>query len=51
MTPIFAGLSGFVGLYQITVTVPDVPAGDVLVLAKIGGVQSQDGISIRVAAP
>ncbi len=49
--PNFAGLSGFVGLYQITVTVPDVPPGDVLVLAKIGGVQSQDGISIRVAGP
>ena len=51
VTPIFAGLSGFVGLYQIIVAVPDVPSGDVLVLAKIGGVQSQDGISIRVAGP
>ncbi len=51
VVPAFAGLSGFVGLYQIVVTVPDVPAGDVLVLGKIGGVQTQDGISLRVAVP
>ncbi len=30
---------------------PGLPSGDVLVVAKIGGVRSQDGISIRVAAP
>ena len=49
--PIFAGLSSFVALYQIVVTVPNVPPGDVLVLAKVAGLQSQDGISINVAAP
>ena len=49
--PIFAGLSSFVALYQIVVTVPDVPPGDVLVVAKVAGLQSQDGISINVAAP
>ena len=51
MTPLFAGLSGFVGLYQITVTVPDVPAGDAQLLAKIGGLQTQDDITIRIGAP
>ncbi len=51
VTPLFAGLSGFVGLYQITVTVPDVPAGDAQLLAKIGGLQTQDGITIRIGAP
>ena len=49
--PIFAGLSSFVGVYQIVVTVPDVPAGDVLVVAKVAGLRSQDGISIAVASP
>ena len=50
--PLFAGLSGFVGVYQIVVRVPPgLPSGDVLVAAKIGGVRSQDGISIRVAVP
>ena len=49
--PIFAGLSSFVALYQIVVTVPDVPPGDVLVVAKVAGLQSQDGISINIAAP
>ena len=34
--PIFAGLSSFVALNQIVVTVPDVPPGDVL-----GGSQSR----------
>ena len=51
VTPLFAGLSGFVGLYQITVTVPNLPVGDVQLLAKIGGLQTQDGISIRVGTP
>ncbi len=50
--PLFAGLSGFVGVYQIVVRVPPgLPSGDVLVVAKIGGLRSQDGISIRVAVP
>ena len=50
--PLFAGLSGFVGVYQIVVRVPPgLSSGDVLVAAKIGGVRSQDGISIRVAVP
>ena len=51
VTPLFAGLSGFVGLYQITVTVPDVPAGDAQLLAKIDGLQTQDDITIRIGAP
>ena len=49
--PIFAGLSSFVALNQIVVTVPDVPPGDVLVVAKVAGLQSQAGISINIAAP
>ncbi len=49
--PIFAGLSSFVGVYQIVVTVPDVPAGDVLVVAKVAGLRSQDGISIALTTP
>ena len=50
--PLFAGLSGFVGVYQIVVRVPaGLPSGDVLVAAKIGGLRSQDGISIAMAAP
>ena len=49
---LFAGLSGSVGVYQIVVRVPPgLPSGDVLVAAKIGGVRSQDGISIAMAAP
>ena len=51
VTPLFAGLSGFLAVYQITVTVPDVPAGDVQVVAKIGGLQTQDGITIRIGTP
>ena len=46
---LFAGLSGFVGVYQIVVRVPPgLPSGDVLVAATIGGLRSQDGISIAV---
>ncbi len=51
VVPSYAGLSSNVALYQINVTVPDVPPGDVLVVAKVAGLQSQDGISINVAAP
>ena len=44
----FAGLSGS-GLDQLNVTVPpDLPDGDQSLVAIINGVQSQDGVSIRV---
>jgi uncharacterized protein (TIGR03437 family) len=44
----FAGLAGS-GLYQINVTVPSgLPSGDAAVVATIGGVQSQSGVSITV---
>ena len=43
----FSGLVG-PGLYQFNVTVPNLPAGDAAVLAKIGGVATQTGISITV---
>jgi uncharacterized protein (TIGR03437 family) len=39
----YAGLVG-AGLYQINVTVPNVPDGDSAVLAKIGGAQTQTGV-------
>jgi uncharacterized protein (TIGR03437 family) len=35
-------------LYQINVTVPDVPDGDSNVVAQVGGVQTQAGLSIAV---
>jgi len=44
----YAGLVG-AGLYQFNVTVPaSVPSGDAAVVATIGGVQSQAGVSITV---
>jgi len=43
----FAGLTES-GLYQFNVTVPSVPNGDAAVVATIGGVQSQAGVSITV---
>jgi uncharacterized protein (TIGR03437 family) len=36
------------GLYQLNVTVPNVPDGDAVVLAKIGNVQTQAGALITV---
>lgn len=43
----FAGLVE-AGLYQFNVTVPTVPNGNAAVVASIGGVQSQSGVSIDV---
>ena len=43
----FAGLVG-PGLYQLNVTVPNLPNGDAAVLAGIGAVSSQSGVSITV---
>src|ERR1019366_5792267 len=34
------------GLYQLNVTVPSVPSGDAAVVAQIGGVHTQTGVSI-----
>ena len=36
------------GLYQFNVTVPNVPNGDAVVVAQIGGVQTQTGVSITI---
>ena len=36
------------GLYQFNVTVPSVPSGDAAVVARIGGVQTQTGVSITI---
>jgi len=36
------------GLYQFNVTVPNLPNGDAPVVAKIGGVSSQSGVSITI---
>jgi uncharacterized protein (TIGR03437 family) len=46
-TVTFAGLTA-PGLYQINVTVPNLPNGDAAVLATIGGVTTQTGVSITV---
>jgi uncharacterized protein (TIGR03437 family) len=44
----FAGLTGS-GLYQFNVTVPaSLPSGDAVVVATIGGVQTQTGVSLTV---
>src|ERR1022692_428438 len=43
----FAGLVES-GLYQFNVTVPSLPAGDAPVVATIGGVSTQTGVSIMV---
>jgi uncharacterized protein (TIGR03437 family) len=43
----FGGLSGS-GLYQFNVTVPNLPNGDAAVLATIGGVTTQAGVSVTV---
>jgi len=45
----FAGLTKGAGLYQFNVTVPNsLPAGDAAVVATIGGVQTQSGVSITI---
>jgi uncharacterized protein (TIGR03437 family) len=46
-TVAFAGLVG-PGLYQFNVTVPSLPNGDAAVLATIGGVATQTGVSVTV---
>jgi uncharacterized protein (TIGR03437 family) len=43
----FAGLVT-PGLYQFNVVVPNLPAGDAAVLAMIGGIASQTGVSVTV---
>jgi uncharacterized protein (TIGR03437 family) len=43
----YAGLVG-PGLYQFNVTVPSLPNGDAAVLATIGGVSTQTGVSVTV---
>jgi uncharacterized protein (TIGR03437 family) len=43
----FGGLVG-PGLYQFNVTVPNLPSGDAAVVAKIGGVATQTGVSVTV---
>jgi uncharacterized protein (TIGR03437 family) len=45
--PAYAGLVG-AGLYQFNVTVPNVANGDAPVVAQIGGVQTQTGVSITI---
>jgi uncharacterized protein (TIGR03437 family) len=48
VTPSFAGLSG-AGLYQINITLPaGLGAGDVPLVASVGGVQTQTGIVISL---
>jgi uncharacterized protein (TIGR03437 family) len=44
---VYAGLVG-PGLYQINVTVPNLPNGDASLSASIGGAQSQTGVLITV---
>ena len=46
-TATFAGLVS-PGLYQFNVTVPNLPNGDAAVLARIGGVATQAGVSVTV---
>ncbi len=43
----FGGLAG-PGLYQFNVTVPNLPNGDAAVVATIGGVATQTGVSVTV---
>lgn len=45
---VFAGLAES-GTYQLNVTVPSLPDGDAAVVATIGGVSTQTGVSITVA--
>jgi uncharacterized protein (TIGR03437 family) len=43
----YAGLVGS-GLYQINVTVPNLPSGDAAVAAAIDGVSTQTGVTLTV---
>ena len=43
----FAGLVS-PGLYQLDVTIPNLPAGDATVTAQVGGVQTQTGVDITI---
>lgn len=36
------------GLYQINVTIPNLPPGDASISASIGGVQTQSGVSVTI---
>jgi uncharacterized protein (TIGR03437 family) len=48
VVPSFAGLSS-AGLYQINLTVPaGLGAGDVALVATVGGVQTQSGVVISL---
>jgi uncharacterized protein (TIGR03437 family) len=49
--PCAVGYAGLVsaGLYQINLTVPDLAAGSYELLIRIGGVESQSGVSMAVA--
>ena len=47
---VFAGLVES-GTYQLNVTVPSLPDGDAAVVATVGGVSTQTGVSITVANP
>jgi uncharacterized protein (TIGR03437 family) len=46
-TVVYAGLVGS-GLYQFNVTVPNLPNGDATVVASIGGVSTQTGVSLTI---
>jgi uncharacterized protein (TIGR03437 family) len=46
-TVVFTGLVES-GLYQLNVTVPNLPNGDASVVATIGGVTTQTGVSVTV---
>jgi len=49
VTPSFAGLSSFAGLYQINLTIPaGLGTGDQSLIGLIGGVQTQSGIVISL---
>ncbi len=45
---LFAGLSPFVGVYQIVFRVPAVPDGDHEIIVEIGGRQTQTGVYFQV---
>jgi uncharacterized protein (TIGR03437 family) len=48
VVPSFSGLSG-AGLYQINLTLPaGLGAGDVVLVASVGGTQSQPGVVISL---
>lgn len=50
-TVLFAGLSPFVGVYQIVIQLPAVANGDHELSAEIGGQRSQTGIFLAVQNP